>query len=128
LVDEQGRIYVAGYSWAGLVVRDILIIKYVQPGGVAETLSEPAQRLVLFAEPNPFQDQTTVRFGPVSGLVRAGVYDVMGKLVKRLTPMERGLLCWNRTGGDNKRVPAGVYTLIIYNGNQQATVKLIALP
>ena len=130
-VGPNREVVVAGVVYDTLInpiKRDILIIKYVQPGGIDGKGTEPAQRLVLFAEPNPFQDQTTVRFSAVSGVVRVEVYDVTGRLVKRLTPMDTGLFRWNRIGEDNKRLPAGVYTLIIATRNQQAAVKLIALP
>lgn len=73
-----------------------------------------AAALRLVAMPNPVSASTTIRFampGPMA--FRFGIYDVSGRLVRRVsaTPNAAGIgqFVWDLTAADGSRVGAGVY-------------------
>lgn len=64
--------------------------------------------------PNPTSATTSLRLGvPAQGRARVTVYDVGGRLVRRI--LDRGVArgwveaTWDRTSFDGRRVPAGIY-------------------
>jgi hypothetical protein len=64
--------------------------------------------------PNPFSRSTSIGYNlPRAGEADLAVYDVSGRLVKRLFrgPLPAGshLTVWDGTGNDGRRVPGGVY-------------------
>ncbi len=88
---------------AGTIVGDILVIKYVWGQGIEERSGGSIFSGGLIAEPNPFTFWTEVRFLPVSGeRIRAEVYDVTGRLVKRLVPEPGGVVRWDRRDEENR--------------------------
>ncbi len=114
---------------AGTIVGDILVIKYVWGQGIEERSGGSIFSGGLIAEPNPFTFWTEVRFLPVSGeVIRAEVYDVTGRLVRRLVPEPGGVVRWDRRDEENRPVRAGIYNLILSGKRGRAVVRLIALP
>jgi hypothetical protein len=82
--------------------------------------------------PNPFNPSTEIRFEtPSAGAVSLAVYDVEGRLIKRLAdgPMPRGVhhVEWN---GDDERgadVSSGVYFYVMRAGERTLTRKMVYL-
>ena len=73
--------------------------------------------------PNPFRLATTIRFElPRAASAELGVYDVGGRLVKRLVsgPLPAGshAAIWDGTDKDGNRVPSGVYLSRLRVGGQ----------
>ncbi len=64
--------------------------------------------------PNPFRHSTTIRFDlPREGTAVLGIYDVAGRLVRRLLearlPAGSHLAVWDGTDSNGQRLPSGVY-------------------
>jgi hypothetical protein len=79
-----------------------------------------AKRLNAQAKPNPLNPNTELSFTmPSDGPVRVGVYDMQGRLVKRLMDDFRTAgqltVTWNGTNEGGQRVPSGVYFLRIFS-------------
>jgi hypothetical protein len=76
---------------------------------------ESAAGYALQAAPNPFEESTVIRFGPRSGTSGAvGVYDVRGRLVRRLpapASADRGVVRWDGRDASGIGVAPGVYFL-----------------
>ncbi len=80
----------------------------VQPGGTPESYQ------LLACRPNPFRGETVITFGlPVASNVRIEVFDLAGRLVRRLQdgPIEQGYHERRWDGSDDRglKVSTGVY-------------------
>jgi hypothetical protein len=130
MMDGVGNVYVAGAGDGYGTGSDIITIKYVQDGGVAERPAPIPANLSVRAMPNPVVSQTAVRFGlPADGLVTVQVFDVSGRVVRTL---HGGLLAagwhsvvWDGTDDRGARVPAGVYTVVLDAGGRMLRVKVV---
>ncbi len=82
--------------------------------------------------PNPFRHETRIAYGaPASGSARLGVYDLQGRLIRRLTRMTRagtGEATWDGRDESGLRVGAGVYWVRFTSGETLATRKILLLP
>jgi M6 family metalloprotease-like protein len=82
---------------------------------VAPPHAAPPVRLALYAnQPNPFSARTLVRFDlPAAGPVALAVYDVAGRLVRRLLdrsmPAGSHSAVWDGTDEGRRRVASGIY-------------------
>lgn len=67
------------------------------------------ERISLYAYPNPFNSSTTITYhGLTSGYI--GIYDIRGRLVKKLLPSEgAGSITWDASSDDGISVSSGVY-------------------
>ena len=84
-IDDQGRVVVSGWS-TGTQSNyvDFATIKYEQDGATSVQHVEPAI-IASTAEPNPFSDQTTIRFDLMQpSAVDLSVFDVNGRKVRTL--------------------------------------------
>jgi hypothetical protein len=86
----------------------------------------PAAVVIAGANPNPFSDRTSVRFGiPKDGGVRLVVYDVSGRQVAELAgghyPAGYHSVDWV-TGGT---VRGGIYFLNLHYGSDEVTRKVV---
>jgi hypothetical protein len=88
----------------------------VRAGGLlaAENPNAPALNFLRQPAPNPFAGMTTVEFSIArAGHVEVGVYDVSGRLVRRLVDGEyrAGVqrIVWNGVSDSGRRLGAGVY-------------------
>lgn len=71
-------------------------------------------RTSIVATPNPFRSETAVSFrGLTGGIVRAGIYDVQGRLLRRLVRDQSGSatrdLVWDGMDDSGHRVAPGIY-------------------
>jgi len=79
--------------------------------------------------PNPFSSKVTIRLSlPGTTPVKAAVYDIAGRLVKEIGMIARSRgaasLAWDGTDRNGRRVPSGVYTIMISDGRHHATEKV----
>jgi hypothetical protein len=84
-IDDQGRVVVSGWS-TGTQSNyvDFATIKYEQDGATSVQHVEPAI-IASTAEPNPFSEQTTIRFDLMQpSAVDLSVFDVNGRKVRTL--------------------------------------------
>jgi hypothetical protein len=84
--------------------------------------------------PNPFAGQTTLRFssaGAGAGAVRLEIYDVTGRLVRRIVDGTLAAgeydVTWDGRAADGSRVPAGVYFARLESGGVERTRKVVLL-
>ena len=82
--------------------------------------------------PNPFNPRTTIGFSlPRSEQVRIDIYDLVGRLVRRLVdrPMEAGRhqIVWNGWDDRGRTVASGVYFYQMTAGKQSPAKKMILL-
>ncbi len=105
-----GHLYVYHY------MKEMNLIAHVIPTSVEgrPDARRPAAPRLQVAEPNPFSDRTAIRFDlPSSGPVQLRIYDIRGRLVRRLLAETREsgsyAIPWN--GRDDGGAPAasGVY-------------------
>ncbi len=114
LLTETGRItrfYDDGYFVQPLVLTPL----FVQAGAGAAPVPEAgAGRIGLRAAPNPFNPRTVFAFNlPQAGIATLAVYDVRGRLVRRLLDgmLEAGShrIAWDGRDDADRQVEAGVY-------------------
>lgn len=80
--------------------------------------------------PNPFRVRTSIRYAlPRPGLAEMGVYDVSGRLVRKLMsnwlPAGSGSIVWDATNEAGQRVPAGVYLYRVRVNDQTQTQRIV---
>jgi YD repeat-containing protein len=133
VLDDKGSVYVAGKCDALVSGGDILVIKYIQSGGVAEERhASAALRLTVSTVPNPFAARTEVRFAvPNSELTRVRVLDVSGRTARTfqcgLLAAGQHSLVWDRTDDQGVRVPTGVYMVVLDAAGTGARAKVTVL-
>jgi len=82
--------------------------------------------------PNPFNPVTTIRYElPEDGLVNITIYDMMGRVVKKLINDQQTAgyrsLQWNATNDAGSPVSAGIYLYMIQAGEFRQTKKMVLL-
>lgn len=132
-IDKSGSVYVAGQCGAFISDGDMLTIKYVQAGGVAETRTTPvAPRPSLVAEPSVFGTKTTLRFSAAkAATARVLVFDATGRRVRTLVDGEAAartnVVVWDGRDDAGQLVPAGEYKVTLTAGQTETTAKVIRL-
>ncbi len=130
-LDAYGRALVAGTSdFAFAAAR--LLGDDVALGVEPRTGSNRLLGLGAFA-PNPAAASSRAELTlPAASLVTAGLFDVGGRLVRRLlegAPLDRGVhsIQWDGLDGDGRRVPDGLYFLRVRAGDRTASRRLTVL-
>ncbi|MBN1425016.1 hypothetical protein JXA88_10700, partial [Candidatus Fermentibacteria bacterium] len=82
--------------------------------------------------PNPFGDEVTIRYDlPTRSETRLGVYDLMGREVRRLIDDERGpgrlSVTWDGTGDTGQRVANGFYVVKLTSCGASRSVPVVVL-
>jgi hypothetical protein len=82
----------------------------------------PQTLRIVNVSPNPFRDTATITLegAPAS----AAIYDVAGRLVRRLSP-RTGVNEWNGLDNAGARAPAGVYWIRVGDGTRTATTRVV---
>jgi len=96
---------------------------------VGGTLAAPGLSLEIGA-PNPFRVRTLIHYSLAQpGLTEMGVYDISGRLVKRLmsswTPAGSGSIIWDATDSNGGRVASGVYLYRIRQNGQTQSQRIV---
>jgi predicted outer membrane repeat protein len=104
---------------------------YLYAAGIGDTLPTLRTRIVP-GGPNPFLEATTLRFQLATpGDVRLCVFDVSGRLVRRLLDGPRNAgghaLVWDGTDGARRRVGAGVYFYRLEAGPYRESRRLVLI-
>ncbi len=110
----SGRIYLP------LAVQDLVT-------GVPEDGDAPA---MAYAAPNPTHGAVRLRPGfdaAPGGRLEANIFDVSGRLVRRLSSTGRGPIAWDGLDGRGHRLPAGVYIARIAQGAREQRVAIRVL-
>ena len=90
----------------------------------------PTVLAVTGVRPNPFNPRTVVSFDvPRDGRVSVGIYDLGGRLVRRLVdgslPAGRHTAAWDGNDDAGRTVAAGVYLLRLGQGGAAVSTKLV---
>ena len=97
-----------------------------------EPIGVPSPGLALSNHPNPFNPSTVIEFSlPGAGHVSVGIYDVGGRLVRKLVDreMEAGSwdVEWDGRGAGGAVMPSGIYFCRLRLGKEELTSKLVLL-
>ncbi len=120
-------------SSAETPVRAFVRVVGINPTAVSiedERLVLPSDYRLHAAYPNPFNPSTTIRFElPVEKRISLEVYDVSGRLVRRLVQdqlLARGTheVTWDGTNGAGVTVASGTYIYSLRYGNFQQSRKV----
>jgi len=90
----------------------------------------PAALAIRSATPNPFNPLTEIRCElPVAGRVSLAVYDLGGRLVRRLLDESRAAgvfaVLWDGRDDGGRQAPSGVYFARLSAGGVETALKLV---
>jgi hypothetical protein len=111
----------------GLPPVDLVVVR--SPATSVHVATDPAP-LRLIAAPNPTIGGVRLLFrAPLTGTIEGAVYDVRGRLVRRLGKMsvwqqQDAVLRWNGRNEGERPVPAGVYVLRVVGPGFTSSVKV----
>jgi C1A family cysteine protease len=100
-------------------------------GGVSDVPDGlPRVMAISGIAPNPFNPRTTIRYDVArSGLVRLGVYDVRGHLIRDLVSDRmtagRHETVWDGRDRSGRAAAAGIYFVRLTSGNESLTQKMV---
>jgi len=97
-----------------------------------EPMDVPSIQITLSNHPNPFNPSTVIEYSlPSQGRVSISIYDVNGKLVRRLVDrdIEAGThnVAWNGLDDRKSAQPSGIYFCRLCLGKTEVTSKLVLL-
>lgn len=105
----------------------------LRPEDIAGADNTPLPKTAYLAPsyPNPFNPQTTIRFGlPEAGAVQLAVYDQRGRQVRVIVDGEASAgehrMLWDGRDGEGRILPSGTYVLRLVTG-QGVLVSKVAL-
>lgn len=101
--------------------------------GIAENTIEPAHTVKLEITPNPFTNETQIRYvihdpGSMIQKPTLGIYDATGRLVRQwdhTTIRRSDYISWDGTDQSNRQLGSGVYFVNLSAGNQEAKKVLL---
>lgn len=96
------------------------------PVAVAETPAHLAPTLTVTSAPNPFTEWTRIAFSmPTQGAFDLGVYDVSGRLLKKLIgdtdPIGSNTVTWDGRLHDGSRAARGIYYVQLRAGGREVS-------
>lgn len=99
------------------------------PNSVSAVGTPPAAFALWQNAPNPFNPRTTLRFSiPKAGAVRIAVYDVNGRLIRKLLNERRVAgsyeVTWDSRDDSGRAVGSGVYLCQLRSGDRVATLRI----
>jgi hypothetical protein len=110
------------------------VLTWFFPGGAtdvpANAVTEPIRLSLRQNAPNPFSDETSVRFAvPEAGTVSLDVFDVTGRRVARLVdgllPAGSHVARWDGRDAAGSRVASGVYLLKLSAGGESVARQVV---
>ncbi len=110
--------------------------EYIDPANGIDDPDEPDSprpvpgRLEIICRPNPFRSQATIRVShPPGRLVRVGIYDVLGRPLRRMEKISTSgthcMFSWDGMDGRGSRVAPGIYMVRAGAGKLRGCAKLI---
>ena len=116
------------YGWG--IINTLAALSLITDSSYKPPVSLPNSFTVYDAFPNPFNPSVTIRYDiPSAGLVKAGIYNVNGKLIATLVNGMQGTspapLVWNGRTALQQQAPSGTYFCRIEYGNAVITKKVL---
>ncbi|MBK9471481.1 MAG: choice-of-anchor J domain-containing protein [bacterium] len=138
LVDGQANVLIrwtmgttdSSWQYSGWNIDDVEL--WAMPTYVAGVGDLPGTRLALGNHPNPFNPLTRVEFAlATAGPVSLDVYDMQGRLVRRLVAAEMAAgpqsVVWDGLDGAGRKVGSGVYLARLQANGTMAEHKMVML-
>ncbi len=125
----------AGIAWTDerTVDREIYFDGPITPAAGVDGAEQPLEDLVITCLPNPFTASTTVSFSLMRrGPVKAGIYDVSGRLVRSLVDgasMKPGenRITWDGLDGSGRCAGPGVYYVRVSTPDGARASKVVVM-
>jgi lysyl endopeptidase len=120
----------SSWQYSGWNIDDVEL--WAMPTYVAGVGDLPGTRLALGNHPNPFNPLTRVEFAlETAGPVSLDVYDMQGRLVRRLVAAEMAAgpqsVVWDGLDGAGRKVGSGVYLARLQANGTMAEHKMVML-
>ena len=129
-VSDGGLIYACGNTYSYATDMDMLAVQYSLAATGLPTNWQTAPNRGAY--PNPFRERTTIRFSLAeASVVDAAVYDVRGRLTRRLADgrLKAGEhpLVWDGLDESGRPAPSGVYLIRVSGGRVQLTSRVLRI-
>ncbi len=130
--DDSGNVCITGRSIGIGTYYDMATVKYWSSVGTEESNQQSAGRLSFWVYPNPFKTQNTIRYTvPSVKPVRLSVYDVSGRLIRKLVDTKQTTgtysVVWDATDHAGQYVNSGIYFSILNIGGETVQQKIVLL-
>jgi hypothetical protein len=134
VLDMEVKLITGGYElWMSCASRGLAVLAVESPTAAVDPGEAPAVRLTLAQnQPNPFRAGTQIHFGlPETESVRLDVFDVTGRLVRRLVDgtLQAGdhAVEWDGRANGRTSLPSGVYLYRLEAGGEVAQRRMLLL-
>ena len=137
VADEQPEVFIRwsigptnmGWTFCGWNLDDVELLA-IEDRGAGGLL--PQELVLDAAHPNPFSSSTEVgMLLPLAGTVEASVYDLQGRQVAVIGESEMiqgpGILSWDGCDALGRRMPPGIYLLLVRTEFASARTKLMLI-
>ncbi|MEO8209678.1 MAG: SBBP repeat-containing protein [bacterium] len=128
-LDNDGNIYVTGYSYEGSTSIDYVTLKYSQTVGISQTYNSVPEKFSLQQNyPNPFNPLTTINYRlGVTNDVSLKIFDILGNEVANLVNQKQNAGTYSFEF-DAHDLPSGIYFYsLIMNGITAGTKRMVLL-
>lgn len=111
---------------------DVVVARSGLLTGVDDHVEAEGDRIIEVPRPNPFSSETTISFDtpPEYGRVELAIYDVSGRLVRRLFGGDaagRKSVVWDGTDAGGIEVASGIYYCRLETREREESIKLTLL-
>jgi choice-of-anchor B domain-containing protein len=122
-------------EYIGWFIDDVHLVlnqEYVAIADPGEGALIPATVQLYPAHPNPFNPSTVIRYAvPKTGKITVTIYDLLGRpvanLVDAVQAKGRHAVRWNGLDESRRKVPSGVYLVVLQAGETVKTQKITLL-
>ncbi|MEO0122827.1 MAG: FlgD immunoglobulin-like domain containing protein [candidate division WOR-3 bacterium] len=108
-----------------------LVKTYTDPVGVKELCKKAISPIKIRTFPSPFREKLYIKFAPSEHLDLSDIkiYDINGRLLKKLAPKKSGIVdfIWDGNDENANEVPPGIYFICADNLKEKIIISVIKL-